>query len=79
MAKEVKTRPCGAVHAKGVCFKPIYYTDSCCEFSQQTYTHNGYHEAKDDRGHIVARWEEVRVIKDAPFDAYLPMEDHDGV
>ena len=71
---ELQTRMCGFIHPEGViCSRVVYYEKGCC--TDTVYNHEGPHQFVDKDGVITHRWEEVRVIKDVPFDAYKPLEE----
>lgn len=62
-------RECGAVHPEGVvCVIPIMAHLRCC--IQETYAHEGPHEAATPEGVVTHRWIEELVITDLPFNAY---------
>lgn len=70
------TRPCGAVHpaAGEVCLMTVYTEPAPCCGEPRVYQHEGPHEVVRD-GHVIRRWEETLVVKDAPFDGYAPPQD----
>lgn len=75
----LKCRECGAVHPEGmVCMIPVMYEKRCC--LEQTYAHDGPHEAghhdpDTDTVVITHRWIEELVCTDLPFNAYGHYED----
>lgn len=73
----IETRTCGAIHpeAGDVCLIPVFIHPRKCECGEDRVSdHKQPHEAVNQHGVIIRRWETIIVVKDLPFNAYRPWE-----